>query len=880
MTVASGSTSPVHQDGDQQDGDQRDGRVSELTEAELEHGIIPRFRTVVQAQPDRVAVSDEAGELTYAQLAAQAAGVLTALRQAADDLPTDQVVGMLCGHETGTVSTLLAIIASGHPVLVLDPRSPAPRLRQLVERAGVRLVIADPANAEAARNLTDRVIVPLESDGHTTTPVDADVLWADPPAPRSVAAVAFTSGSTGTPKPVANDHVLFMRDAWNSSIATGCYDSAGVIAHTLPIAFHAGLTTTIHGLVVGACMRLYDSRSRGIAGLPAFIAAHGCTVMITSPAILRAFCSSQPDPGALVSLTSVTIAGETAYGPDVEALRPLLPSHCVLRNRYGSSETGLISEYVVTSDAPRLEGPLPVGRGVGRTRVELVDVSERSEVEGSDPRDNSTGVPGGPTGTITVTAPAVASGYLGMSEATAAAFVDHGDGTFTYRTSDLGRFLPDGSMQIVGRADHSVKVRGYLVDPGEVDAALFALPDVREAVVVGVPRATGGTRLIAYIVSSASTPDAGSIRAALRRALPAHMVPEGMVFIDALPRTERGKIDRSALPEPPAAARVEEDGTMSHWEQLVAMVWAQVLDLDHVGHDDDFFALGGDSLATEELMTRISEELGVPAERVHTGLLAEAPVLRDFAGRLTDDKSTPNGALVTLNTSGDKAPLFVVAGAGGLGIAFVGLSRRLGTDRPAYALQSPVIESRGWPERSVQEAARAHVALVRQVQPHGPYHLAGHSFGGIVAFEMAQQLRALGEEVALLAILDSFPPDPALHPAPDAVGLLGRLKRRVGLLYTTLRNTPGGSGHGRLFDQSKSLAMRYHGTPYDGFTLVFVAQSPEKEQREAWAPFLTGEWRQIEVTGDHYTMIRTPWINEVADVLLDVLEPDHAASGR
>lgn len=846
-------------------------RVSELTEAELEHGIIPRFRTVVQAQPDRVAVSDEAGELTYAQLASRSAGILAALRQAAQDLPGDQVVGMLCGHETGAVATLLAIVASGHPVLVLDPRSPAPRLRQLAVRAGVRLVLADEANAAAAADLAERVVVPLGADA-PAGPVDVEILWAIPPAPRSVAAVAFTSGSTGTPKPVANDHVLFMRDAWNSSIATGCYDSLGVIAHTLPIAFHAGLTTTIHGLVVGACMRLYDSRSRGIGGLPAFIGQHGCTVMITSPAILRAFCSSGPDTSALVSLTSVTIAGETAYGRDVEALRPLLPPHCVLRNRYGSSETGLIAEYVVTPDAPPLDGPLPVGRGVGRTQVDLVDVAERSE--DSDPRDNTAGVPGAPTGTITVTAPAVASGYLGMEEATAAAFTDHGDGTFTYRTSDLGRFLPDGSMQIVGRADHSVKVRGYLVDPGEVDAALFALPDVREAVVVGVPRATGGTRLIAYIVSASGSSDAGSIRAALRRALPAHMVPEGMVFIDALPRTERGKIDRSALPEPPAAARVEEDGTMSHWEQLVAMVWAQVLDLDHVGHDDDFFALGGDSLATEELMTRISEELGISADRVHTGLLAEAPVLRDFAQRLTDDKSTPNGALVTLNTSGDKAPLFVVAGAGGLGIAFVGLSRRLGQDRPAYALQSPVIESRGWPERSVQEAARHHVALVREVQPHGPYHLAGHSFGGIVAFEMAHQLRALGEEVALLAILDSFPPDPALHPAPDAIGVLGALKRRAGLLYTTLRNTPGGSGHGRLFEQSKTLARSYRGTPYDGRTLVFVAQSPEKEQREAWAPYLTGEWRQVEVTGDHYTMIRTPWINEVADVLLGVLEPD------
>ncbi len=832
-----------------------DPRLAELTEHELAAGIVPRFRTVVETIGDRVAVSDADEELTYAQLAARAAHVLAGLRAAATDLPPDQPIGMLCGHDVGAVATLLAVIASGHPVLVLDPRSPAPRLRTLVERAGITLICADATHEGLAADLAGTTVVPLR-DG---APAATDVLWADPPDPTRVAALAFTSGSTGQPKPVANDHILFMRDAWNSSIATGCYDSTGVIAHTLPIAFHAGLTTTVHGLVVGARMRLYDSRSRGIAGLPGFIAEHGCTVMITSPAILRAFCASGPDPDALVSLTSVTIAGETAYGKDVELLRPLLPPGCVLRNRYGSSETGLISEYVVAPDAPPLEGQLPVGLGVGRTVIDLVATTSAGGIELS--------VEPGATGRITVTAPSVALGYWGMEAETAESFRDNGDGTRTYRTSDLGRFLPDGSMQLVGRADHSVKVRGYLVDPGEVDAALFALPHVREAVVVGVPRATGGTRLVAYLVADTSSVDAGAIRAALRRALPSHMVPEGIVFLDALPRSERGKIDRSALPEPPAAARVEEDGTMSHFEQLVAMIWAKVLDVDHVGHDDDFFALGGDSLATEELMTRISEELNIPAERMHTGLLAQAPVLRDFAARLTDGDTAPNGALVTLQEEGSREPIFVVAGAGGLGIAFVGMARRLGADRPAYALQSPVIESRGWPERSVEEMARRHIERIRAIQPHGPYHLAGHSFGGIVAFEMAHQLRALGEEVALLAILDSFPPDPGAHPPPDHVGPLGRLKRLAALHYTTLRNTPGGSGHGRLFDQSKALARRYQGRPWDGRTLVFLAQSPEKEQRSRWAPYLSGQWRQIEVTGDHYTMIRTPWVHEVADVL-------------
>ncbi|GAB96203.1 acyl-coenzyme A synthetase/AMP-(fatty) acid ligase/thioesterase domain-containing protein [Kineosphaera limosa] len=835
-------------------------RFAELTEDEVAAGILPRLRTVVESIGDRVAVSDEVEDLTFAQLAQRSAAALAGLRRAAADLPADQPVGMLYGHTVGAVATLVAVLASGHPVLVLDPRSPAPRLRTLVERSGVTLICADEANEALAADLGATVTVPLR-DADESTPVD--LLWQNPPEPTQVAALAFTSGSTGQPKPVANDHRLFVRDAWNSSIATGCYDSTGVIAHTLPIAFHAGLTTTIHGLLVGACMRLYDSRSRGIANLPAFIAEYGCTVMITSPAILRAFCSSQPDRAALRSLTSVTIAGEAAYGRDADALRPLLPPTCVLRNRYGSSETGLISEYVITPDAPAIDGPLPVGRGVGRTVIDLVATTAAGGIEVS--------VEPGATGQITVTAPDVALGYWGMPNETGDSFRDNPDGTRTYRTSDLGRFLPDSSMQLVGRADHSVKVRGYLVDPAEVDAALFALPAVREAVVVGVPRQTGGTRLVAYIVGTDGPPDAGALRAELRRALPAHMVPEGLVFLEALPRSERGKIDRAALPEPPAAARVEEDGSLSYFEQLVAMIWAQVLDVDHVGADDDFFALGGDSLATEELMTRISQELNIPSERVHSGVLAQAPVLRDFAATLQESGSGVNGALVPLNTEGDKEPLFIMAGAGGLGIAFVGLSRRLGKDRPAYALQSPVIEGRGWPERSVRQMAADNIERLRQVQPQGPYHLAGHSFGGILAFEMAHQLRDAGHEVALLALLDSFPPDPELHPAPEGSALL-RARRRLMLHYTTLRSTPGGSGNGRLFEQSKALAKRYRGRPYPGKSIVFLAQSPEKEQRDNWDRYLCGQWERIEVTGDHYTMIRPPWVYEVADVLARELE--------
>jgi len=840
--------------------------VRPLAADDAADGVIVRFAEVVAAQPGATAVADATDELTFAQVAAEAARVLAgvragaarfdppAVRGGADVFGSAEPVGVLYSHDVWAVAALLGVIASGHPVLVLDPKTPPPRLRQFVERGGVRLIVADTANEPVARVLAQDVVVPRRDVPDT----DAAELFRDPPDPATAAALAFTSGSTGKPKPVANCHRMLARDAWTSSVATGCYGADDVVAHTLPMAFHAGLTTTVHGLLAGATMRLYDTRSRGIGTLPEWIAANRATVMIASPPILRAFVASKPEATALVSLRSVNIAGEAAYARDVAALRPLLPAECVVRHRYGSSETGLIAEYPIAADVPLGEGALPVGHGVGDTRLGLV------ASDGSPLAD-------GGTGTVTVTAPYVALGYWQEPVATATSFTENADGTRTYRTSDLGRFGPDGGLQIVGRADHSVKIRGYLVDPGEVDAALFTLPEVKEAVVVGMPRdRDGGMRLVAYVVTTAERPAAAAIRAALRGALPSHMVPETVVFLDAVPRTDRGKIDRSALPTPPApvAAGHEE---LTRWEELVAVIWADVLELERVGLRDDFFELGGDSLAAEALITRLTTDLNVAADVATTSLLVQAPALKEFAARLLQRATPAVGSLVPLQTQGSRTPLFIVAGGGGMGVAFVPWARRLGDGQPTWALQSPVLEGRGLPDRSVESLARKHVAALRKVQPQGPYQIAGHSFGGLVAFEMVQQLTAAGHRVQLLAVLDSFPPNPQDHPPAEEVGLVQRLKSAAGLTLTALRSTPGGEEHWRFYNHSGDLGRRYRGRPWAGRALVVVAQTPEKQLRSRWAPFLTGDVTTVEVSGDHLTMTRLPWANEVADVLAEAM---------
>jgi thioesterase domain-containing protein len=474
----------------------------------------------------------------------------------------------------------------------------------------------------------------------------------------------------------------------------------------------------------------------------------------------------------------------------------------------------------------------------------------------------------------------VALGYWDDPGATALAFTDNADGTRTYRSSDVGRFDAEGRLLLLGRRDHSVKVRGYLVEPGEVDAALFALPGVREAIVVGATRPGDGlTRLVAYVVPTAEHPTAVAIRAALRESLPEYMVPETVVFLDALPRTDRGKLDRSALPPPPVAGPASDQRELSDWEDIVRHVWCQVLAQTEIGLDDDFFELGGDSLAAQSLMTLMVSELGVPADDAISSVLVQAPTLGAFARRLHRKPDPENQTLIPLRTTGSLPPVFIAAGGGGLGVAFVPMVRHLDPEQPVYALQAYALERRGVPDWSVEAAARRHVASIRRVQPVGPYYLAGHSFGGLVALEIAHQLRRAGQEVALLVMLDSFPPDPSLIPALPQRSPVARARELFSLATTGLRSAPGLDQYWRFYLQSAVLHRRYRCEPWPGPTLVVLADSPEREDRARWTPHLTGPWRTVDVKGDHISMMRDPDAAETAAVLNQALVEARENSG-
>jgi acyl-coenzyme A synthetase/AMP-(fatty) acid ligase len=507
-----------------------------LSADDVAAGVIPRLHTLVTSCPQAIAAADHRRRVSYAALARQAGLVRAAVRAA----PGNGPVGLLAGHDATAIGSLLGVLASGRPLVVLDPTSPAPRLRQLLSRARAGVCVTDAAHAEQAAAAAARVVVAERLVPAADT---IDQLWSAPPDPAGPAVLAFTSGTTGRPKLLVNSHRMLVRDALANSLDTGCYAAGDVVAHTLPLAFHAGLMAAVAGVLVGATLRFHDVRAAGTQTLAPWLHESGATVAHLSPAAVRALVAARPDPALLAGLRSVTVTGEPLYGPDAAALLALLPGACTVHHRYGSSETGLICDHPLGPDAAAAHGVLPVGRAVPGLRVDLVDADGRP-------------VPGEGPGIVAITGPDLGGGYWDDPQASAAAFTPNPDGTRTYRSNDVGRLGPDGRLQLLGRRDFSVRIGDYLVEPGEVDAALFELPDVREAVTVGRTDAAAGgpARLVAYVVPDGPAPDAADLRRRLAATLPEHMVPAGVVFLPALPVTDRGKVDRSALPPPEAAS--------------------------------------------------------------------------------------------------------------------------------------------------------------------------------------------------------------------------------------------------------------------------------------------------------------------------------------
>lgn len=879
--------------------------------------VLERWRLVVRALGDSPAISSPGVSYTFTQVDAITDAVAARLLAAApaDDAPVVTVLD----HGAAGIVGLWSVMKAGRILVALDAHLPAERLRQIVALAGATTCIADAEHADLAAELglprllrLDALMAEIDTADPLVLATHRAALAAVPVADHDdILNIVFTSGSTGVPKGVITTHGSALNDAYAGATQfdIGVEDR---LTQVLPLSFAAGFTMMAMGLLNGAGIWAYDPRDRGVRGLEPWIAQQGLTTLHCTPHLLRSLLGTLPAGQPLSTVRLVATVGEAVYGRDYEALRPHLRPKASFFNWTGSSEVGNLSCHEIPFGAPEQQGAVPAGRVVPNKELRVL-------------RDDGTPVAPGEVGELLIVSDFLSGGYWRDPEAAATKFGRNDLGERFCRPGDMGR-VEDGVLSFAGRTDAAVKIRGYLVDPSEVEVAILDSDAVSEVSVIAVVRPPAAGYLVAYVADDtrfrAESP--AMIRRRLRRRLPEYMVPSVIAAVTSLPRNERGKVDRQALP-PAEPARPTEPPT-TQWEIVLSDLWGEVLGLDSVGLDDDFMEVGGDSLTAEEMLTLVNDRLGIA---LVSSDLVEAPTLRQFTQRVTlGSASLPSHPdVVALRTGGGGTPAFCFVGGGSLALTFVPIARHLG-DRPVYAFQAHGLEQRALPDKTVEAAAARALQMMRVIQPRGPYVMIGHSFGGLVALEAARQLEQAGESVQHVTLLDTYQPAtslgelapsapsrPSLTPAPRAgtsppprgvnraaLRLRGRElvsgitapvrtrieARLVGVLPDGLPQLEqlGDRVRARLagvvpfsgqrqfdafFDHSGLVARRYALRPLTTPVLLVLGDN-NPDGADAWAPLLTGNHRVVEIHAEHSSLMREPHAATVGELITAELD--------
>ncbi|AWJ86457.1 non-ribosomal peptide synthetase (plasmid) [Azospirillum sp. TSH58] len=745
-----------------------------LTETERRHlaavnataRAVPRttLRDLLAGQaartPDAVALVDGRESLTFHAVRRRVTALAGRLR-ALGVRPGD-VVAVGVPRSAALSLSILAVIEAGAAYLPLDLGYPAERLAFMLSDAQPRVLITN----AASRPLFGDAVPVLSVDENAGEVDEAPVLMEEL-TPEHPAYVIYTSGTTGRPKGVAVSHgAIVNRILWMQNEYPLGPDDA--ILQKTPCGFDVSVWEFFWSFLVGARLVMAPPEAhRDPAALVRLIEEHRITTIHFVPSMLALFTASVieshgPDAPMCTSLTRVFCSGEALGRSLSRAFADRFGA--ALHNLYGPTEAAVDVTCCPASGAwIEGDGGVPIGKPVWNTQLRILDHALRP-------------VPPGAVGELYLCGDQLAIGYLGRPGLTASRFVaDPFDpGRRMYRTGDLARWLPDGSVEYLGRTDHQVKIRGQRIELGEIESALAAQPGVAQAVVTAVVLGEGRSepgmdrrQLVAHLVPAAGrTVDEAAIRAALQDTLPPHMLPAAYVTLDALPLSPNGKLDRKALPLPIAGAKADSSGRppAPGLESRLAVLFAELLDLERIGADDDFFAIGGHSLLAMRLAARIRRDIGRP---VAVSQIMVAPTVSRLAAQLAETQLAEAGkrdepenlgfAPVIRLRHGSGPPLICLYPGSGLSWQYSVLSRYVGGDRPIVGLQSPRPNGPLALSADLDELCDRQLAILREVQPQGPYHLLGYSLGGTVAYGLAVRLRRMGERVDFLGLLDTYP---------------------------------------------------------------------------------------------------------------------------
>ena len=878
--------------------------------------------------PQRIALACKDVAYTYAELSAATNRIAHHLRRLG--VGPGRCVALCMERSAEMIVALLGIVKAGGAYVPLLPDAPRARLLHQITETEAPVVLTQEKLLGVLPE-TDAKIVCIDRD-RALLEAESPETPAPLARPSDTIYVIYTSGSTGLPKGVAvrHENVVNYTLYIGERLRVADFDDQGGLSFATisTLAADLGNTSIFPSLAFGGTLHVIDHDMALDGDLyAAYAREKRIDVLKITPSHLGALMAAQDGKDVLPRRILVT-GGEASTWGLVDRVRSMSPLRWI--NHYGPTETtiGSLTFDLDEADTIRhIAATVPIGRPIANTVVHVLD-------------ENGKEVPEGEPGELFIGGAGVTSGYVKQPERTAERFskdpfVADPDAKM-YRTGDRVRVLPGGAIEFLGRVDFQVKIRGHRVELGEIEAVLRGHEGVREVVVVAREIRPLDLRIIAYVVPKAEPFDTAGLRALAKEKLPDHMVPSSFVTLAALPLNPNGKVDRKALPDPfaaePAAERESPAASFKgdvggeSLEEQIREIWRAQLNVRNIGLDDSFFDIGGHSLAAIHMLAELHKRTG---KRLPNAVLFHAPTIRGIAEALRRAGATPLfRSLVPMQPKGKRPPLFCVHGGGGHVFWYKDLARRLGDDQPFYGLQYRLEDDGRVHTNRVEQMAHYYLEEIRAAFPKGPYYLSGASFGGKVAYEMARNLRAQGETVALLAMFDTWGPD---YPTRDpniskanrvAQALYQRFDHHIGALWMLESGTRVPYvreklhyGYQELLGEIevKAIAVQrwtyeargradsipadlqerpgfireaseaYVAPPYDGDVHLFRSklQPPGCKYDESlgWSKVVRGKLTIQELPGMHATMVTEPRVRFLVEALRPVLEEAQARFG-
>jgi amino acid adenylation domain-containing protein len=712
------------------------------------------FEARVAQNPEAVAIVYRGQYLTYRELEQKANKLASHLQNSG--VKPETLVGICVDRSLEMVIGLFAIFKAGGAYLPLDPNYPQARLTYLLEDARVDILLTQEKLLSGLPPTSAKIIC-LDRDWKTIEHNNLNLI--SNVSSHNLAYTIYTSGSTGNPKGVAIEHHSAVNTLYDIERRFKIRSQDRILAVS-SLSFDLSVYDIFGILGSGGTVIIPQAEPcPNPEHWLELIATETVTIWNSAPALMELLVNyintskKQLPP----SLRLVMLSGDRISLNLVNSLKALNPQLQII-SLGGATEASIWSIYYPIDNLPPSTTTIPYGRPLDNQSFYILD-------------RNLQLAPIGVTGELYIGGVGVARGYLHREELTQQKFITPldkgGRGDRLYKTGDLGRYLEDGNIEFLGRIDNQVKIRGVRVELGEIENTLLQHPDIRETI---VSLDSQETTLVAYcVLKPEATATSQQLRNFLKTKLPAYEVPQTFVFLDSLPLTPNGKLDRQALSDTPLNKGGRGDLTLTQetreallppqdrLEWQLSQIWSNILNVKPIGRDENFFDLGGNSLSALRLFEQIQT---VFRKSLPLATLFQAPTIAELASLMLDRGWLASwSSLVPIQPHGSEPPFFCVHAIGGNVLSYQMLAKALGKERPVYGLQARGLDGKQAPLTSIDAIAADYLEEVRLIQPYGPYFLGGHSFGGFIAYEMAQQLYQQGETVGVLALLDCLGPN-------------------------------------------------------------------------------------------------------------------------